>query len=147
MIKKMFIAYFSFSFSFSLPLPLRQLLLLVWKSFWWHNAWRWTELFSVDEQDRSKWIRIVHVVELQRCEVFSIYLLLAAFYLSFYFLFISLLILLLSFFPRPPIHYDQDHNFFVHVSGRKRFVLYPPYEWRNLYIYPRVHPHWYVRVE
>jgi len=44
---------------------------------------------------------------------------------------------------RPPIHYDQDHNFFIHVAGSKRFVLYPPWEWRNLYPFPRIHPRWH----
>jgi hypothetical protein len=43
----------------------------------------------------------------------------------------------------PPIHYDQDHNFFVHVSGSKRFVLFPPWEWRNLHAFPRIHPKWH----
>eukprot|EP00026_Physarum_polycephalum_P008946 Phypoly_transcript_09053.p1 GENE.Phypoly_transcript_09053~~Phypoly_transcript_09053.p1 ORF type:complete len:477 (-),score=74.61 Phypoly_transcript_09053:15-1313(-) len=41
---------------------------------------------------------------------------------------------------RPPIHIDSDHNFYVHISGRKRFILFPPTEWKNLYMYPRLHP-------
>eukprot|EP01121_Diplochlamys_sp_Union-15-3_P013126 TRINITY_DN4038_c0_g1_i2.p1 TRINITY_DN4038_c0_g1~~TRINITY_DN4038_c0_g1_i2.p1 ORF type:complete len:345 (+),score=48.58 TRINITY_DN4038_c0_g1_i2:54-1088(+) len=40
----------------------------------------------------------------------------------------------------PPLHYDMDHNFFVQISGRKRFILFPPQEFRNLHLYPRVHP-------
>lgn len=44
---------------------------------------------------------------------------------------------------RPPIHYDEDHNFFVHVSGKKRFVLYPPWEYPKMYVFPRIHPRWH----
>eukprot|EP01119_Soliformovum_irregulare_P001315 TRINITY_DN1103_c0_g2_i2.p1 TRINITY_DN1103_c0_g2~~TRINITY_DN1103_c0_g2_i2.p1 ORF type:complete len:466 (+),score=121.45 TRINITY_DN1103_c0_g2_i2:12-1409(+) len=44
---------------------------------------------------------------------------------------------------RPPIHYDMDHNFYVHVSGTKRFVLFPPWEWKNLHTFPRIHPKWH----
>jgi len=51
---------------------------------------------------------------------------------------------------RPPIHIDSDHNFYVHVSGSctnffnsKKFILYPPLQWKNLYMYPRLHPMWH----
>ncbi len=44
---------------------------------------------------------------------------------------------------RPPIHYDMDHNFFVHVVGKKRFVLYPPWEWEKMFPFPRIHPQWH----
>eukprot|EP00939_MAST-03C_sp_MAST-3C-sp1_P003183 g3183.t1 len=39
-----------------------------------------------------------------------------------------------------PLHYDVTHNFYVQIRGRKRFVLFPPKDWRKLYLYPRVHP-------
>jgi len=44
---------------------------------------------------------------------------------------------------RPPIHYDMDHNFFIHIFGKKRFVLYPPWEWKNMYPFPKLHPKWH----
>eukprot|EP01114_Cavostelium_apophysatum_P022896 TRINITY_DN8442_c0_g1_i1.p1 TRINITY_DN8442_c0_g1~~TRINITY_DN8442_c0_g1_i1.p1 ORF type:complete len:355 (+),score=70.53 TRINITY_DN8442_c0_g1_i1:403-1467(+) len=44
---------------------------------------------------------------------------------------------------RPPIHYDQDHNFYVHVSGIKRFFLFPPWENKNMHPFPRIHPRWH----
>lgn len=37
-------------------------------------------------------------------------------------------------------HYDQDHNFYVQVSGTKRFVLIPPWETSKMYPYPQIHP-------
>jgi hypothetical protein len=43
----------------------------------------------------------------------------------------------------PWLHFDQDHNFYVQVSGTKRFTLIPPWEYKKLYMYPRVHPHWH----
>lgn len=43
----------------------------------------------------------------------------------------------------PWLHFDQDHNFYVQVSGTKRFVLIPPWEYKKLYMYPRTHPHWH----
>ena len=40
-------------------------------------------------------------------------------------------------------HFDQDYNFFVQISGLKRFTLWPPAQHELLYIYPRVHPMWH----
>jgi len=37
-------------------------------------------------------------------------------------------------------HYDMYHNFFVQVSGRKRFTLFPPSDWHNLQVFPISHP-------
>jgi hypothetical protein len=37
-------------------------------------------------------------------------------------------------------HYDVQHNFFVQVKGTKRFLLWPPEEADNLYLYPYLHP-------
>jgi hypothetical protein len=37
-------------------------------------------------------------------------------------------------------HYDQDHNFYVQVSGTKRFILVPPWETPNMHVYPQIHP-------
>lgn len=44
---------------------------------------------------------------------------------------------------RPALHFDSDHNLFVHVSGVKLFYLFPPWEWHHLQPYPRVHPMWH----
>jgi hypothetical protein len=38
-----------------------------------------------------------------------------------------------------PLHQDAMHNFFVQLSGRKRFLLFPPSAWRHLYLFPRFH--------
>lgn len=35
-----------------------------------------------------------------------------------------------------PLHWDNLHNFFAQVSGRKRFTLFPPGEFDKLYPYP-----------
>jgi len=37
-------------------------------------------------------------------------------------------------------HYDRSHNFFVQVSGAKRFYLWSPLQLKELYIYPFYHP-------
>lgn len=37
-------------------------------------------------------------------------------------------------------HYDQDHNFYVQVTGTKRFVLIPPWESEKMHPYPQIHP-------
>lgn len=37
-------------------------------------------------------------------------------------------------------HYDQDHNFYVQVAGKKRFVLIPPWETSHMHPYPQIHP-------
>eukprot|EP01125_Pyxidicula_operculata_P021363 TRINITY_DN8188_c0_g1_i1.p1 TRINITY_DN8188_c0_g1~~TRINITY_DN8188_c0_g1_i1.p1 ORF type:complete len:482 (-),score=72.37 TRINITY_DN8188_c0_g1_i1:170-1615(-) len=39
-----------------------------------------------------------------------------------------------------PAHYDVLHNFYVQISGYKRFVLFPPTESSKLYLFPRLHP-------
>lgn len=38
------------------------------------------------------------------------------------------------------VHYDTYHNFYLQVLGRKRFRLLPPDVWRNLTLFPAVHP-------
>ena len=40
-------------------------------------------------------------------------------------------------------HFDQDHNFFVQLSGRKRFTLFPAAQHRYMHVYPRLHPLWH----
>lgn len=40
----------------------------------------------------------------------------------------------------PWLHYDQDHNFYVQISGSKRFVLIPPWEISKIYPFPQTHP-------
>ena len=40
-------------------------------------------------------------------------------------------------------HFDQDYNFFVQISGLKRFTLWSPAQHESLYVYPRVHPMWH----
>jgi len=40
----------------------------------------------------------------------------------------------------PGLHYDMDHNFFMQMVGRKRFILFPPWETKNLYPNPSIHP-------
>ena len=40
-------------------------------------------------------------------------------------------------------HFDQDYNFFVQISGIKRFTLWTSNQHESLYIYPRVHPMWH----
>lgn len=37
-------------------------------------------------------------------------------------------------------HYDISQNFYIQIYGTKRFVLFPPSEYSNLYLYPFVHP-------
>jgi hypothetical protein len=39
-----------------------------------------------------------------------------------------------------PLHYDVTHNFYVQVKGRKRFILFAPKDYNNIYLYPRIHP-------
>jgi len=38
------------------------------------------------------------------------------------------------------LHYDLYFNCFVQVKGKKRFILYPPSTWKNLYLHPLHHP-------
>lgn len=45
--------------------------------------------------------------------------------------------------PRAWIHADSDHNFFIHMLGTKRFIVFPPSEYENLYMYSRLHPKWH----
>ena len=40
-------------------------------------------------------------------------------------------------------HFDQDYNFFVQISGLKRFTLWTSVQHESLYVYPRVHPMWH----
>jgi hypothetical protein len=40
-------------------------------------------------------------------------------------------------------HFDQDHNIYVQLVGRKRFTLWPPEQHELLYMFPRVHPMWH----
>lgn len=40
-------------------------------------------------------------------------------------------------------HVDADHNFFLQVSGRKRWTLYPSSEQAELHPFPRTHPLWH----
>lgn len=39
-----------------------------------------------------------------------------------------------------PAHFDVYHNFFAQLHGRKRFLLFPPSAWQQLYLYPILHP-------
>lgn len=38
-----------------------------------------------------------------------------------------------------PFHYDELHNVFLQVEGSKKFLLFPPTAWRQLYLYPKFH--------
>ena len=40
-------------------------------------------------------------------------------------------------------HFDQDFNFFIQISGKKRFTLWHSTQHELLYMYPRVHPMWH----
>jgi len=37
-------------------------------------------------------------------------------------------------------HYDITHNFYAQIVGVKRFVLFPPEDFVNLYLFPFLHP-------
>ncbi len=39
-----------------------------------------------------------------------------------------------------PLHYDQQENFFAHIKGLKRFVLFPPEQFKCFYPFPYHHP-------
>lgn len=38
------------------------------------------------------------------------------------------------------LHYDISHNFYIQIYGMKRFVVFPPEEYENLYLFPFLHP-------
>lgn len=38
------------------------------------------------------------------------------------------------------LHYDESHNLFAQIYGRKRFVLLPPESHRHISLYPHLHP-------
>ena len=40
-----------------------------------------------------------------------------------------------------PAHYDEQENFFAQIQGYKRFILFHPDQFENLYPYPVHHPH------
>ncbi|XP_053380644.1 hypoxia-inducible factor 1-alpha inhibitor-like [Mercenaria mercenaria] len=40
-----------------------------------------------------------------------------------------------------PVHYDEQENFFAQIYGHKRFMLFHPDQYKNLYPYPVYHPH------
>ncbi|KAL4239511.1 Hypoxia-inducible factor 1-alpha inhibitor [Mactra antiquata] len=40
-----------------------------------------------------------------------------------------------------PVHYDEQENFFAQIYGEKRFLLFHPDQYENLYPYPVYHPH------
>ena len=44
---------------------------------------------------------------------------------------------------RPPLHFDADHNFYVHILGKKKWIFFPPTETFKLYPFPRLHPSWH----
>ena len=37
-------------------------------------------------------------------------------------------------------HYDRSHNIFIQLHGRKKWTLFPPTDWKSLYLYPSIHP-------
>jgi len=37
------------------------------------------------------------------------------------------------------LHFDRTHNFIVQLAGHKRWTLYPPSEWPDLYFHPFLH--------
>ncbi|CAN7989665.1 unnamed protein product [Ixodes pacificus] len=40
-----------------------------------------------------------------------------------------------------PAHYDEQQNFFAHLRGHKRFLLFSPDQYGCLYPHPVWHPH------
>jgi len=40
-------------------------------------------------------------------------------------------------------HVDADHNFFLQISGKKRWTLHPSSEQAELHPFPRTHPLWH----
>ncbi|CAM9909283.1 unnamed protein product, partial [Ectocarpus fasciculatus] len=39
-----------------------------------------------------------------------------------------------------PCHYDGYHNMYVQLSGKKKFVLFPPGSMRSMQVFPFLHP-------
>ena len=39
-----------------------------------------------------------------------------------------------------PVHYDEQENLFTQLSGYKRFILFSPDQFENLYPHPVAHP-------
>eukprot|EP01080_Neovahlkampfia_damariscottae_P012283 gene12283-5866_t len=37
-------------------------------------------------------------------------------------------------------HYDPTANFYVQLYGKKKFILFPPEQYKNLYLHPFAHP-------
>jgi hypothetical protein len=38
------------------------------------------------------------------------------------------------------LHWDSANNVYFQVFGKKRFLLFPSEEWRNIYLFPRISP-------
>eukprot|EP00056_Hartaetosiga_gracilis_P000103 m.35895 g.35895 ORF g.35895 m.35895 type:complete len:818 (+) comp10062_c0_seq3:95-2548(+) len=41
------------------------------------------------------------------------------------------------------LHFDQDFNLFIQLSGKKRFLLIPPTQSEHVFMFPRLHPLWH----
>jgi lysine-specific demethylase 8 len=39
-----------------------------------------------------------------------------------------------------PIHFDENHNFYMMLSGSKRAILYHPKWYEHFYPHPKAHP-------
>lgn len=37
-------------------------------------------------------------------------------------------------------HFDRSHNIFIQLIGEKKWTLFPPKDWRIMYLFPSVHP-------
>uniref|UniRef100_A0A6B2L6Y7 JmjC domain-containing protein n=1 Tax=Arcella intermedia TaxID=1963864 RepID=A0A6B2L6Y7_9EUKA len=37
-------------------------------------------------------------------------------------------------------HYDESHNYYAQIYGKKKFILSPPEEYKKLNLYPKLHP-------
>lgn len=38
------------------------------------------------------------------------------------------------------VHFDEQHNLFAQLTGRKRVRLFSPYNWHRMYVFPNGHP-------